>query len=267
MALTRRDALKTLGALSLVGSAAPLAAGPRSGPTPIVTAGGTRLYPAWPTPGGTAPWWTAQPLLNGSWTVPQDTTTTPSPQYLFDAVPSLGAGGVADTPGGLQDVRNTPRHGEFTRAYLQFATRPLAAAVTLDGTVSAAVHCLQWHRRINGRLALQVVVHDAAGNLRAVALPVTADTQAFTLGTPARTRAAINWPVTPVECQIGDVIAVTLGILADNQTRTLAQGVGLYLYSRLTPPVTDIAAVDTDAVGRSWVEFSAALAFVGDVTA
>jgi hypothetical protein len=266
MPLTRRDALKALGVAALLGAPSRTDAGPRSGPTPIVTSGATRLYPAWPVPGGPAPWWAPQPLLNGTWTVPQD-TTTPVPEYLEGALSSFGAGRAAETPGGLQDVRNTPRHGVFSRAYFQLATPPLAEPCSLSGTVSAAFHCLQWHRRINARLALQVVVHDAAGNRRAVALPVTADAQPFTVGTPARTRAAVEWPLAQaVACAAGDVIVVNVGILADNQTRTLAQGVGFYLYSELTPAVDDIAFLDTDLLGRSWVELSAPLTFVGEIS-
>ena len=263
MPLTRRDALKALGAGALVGAPAASAAAPPRGPTAIVTSGATRLYPAWPVPDGPAPWWQAQPLINGTWTLPQD-TTTPVPEYLEDAIPSLGAGRTSDTPGGLMDVRNTPRLGVFSRAYFQLATRPLAQPCTLSGSVSAAFHCLQWHRRVNGRLALQVVVHDAAGNCRGVALPVTADTQAFTVGTPARTRAAMAWPLAPVSCTPGDVIVVNVGVLADNDTRTVTQGVGFYVYGQFDPALADIGFLDTDALGRSWVEFTPPMTFVGD---
>ena len=260
MALSRRDALKALGTSSLVTMASTAQAAPRGdrGPTPIVTPGGTRWYPAW----GTPKFWATEPLLNGTWTFPQvpGVNGAPPPELVQNAVNSLAATTVADEATALQDVRNTPAHGIFTRAYFQISTPPLALASPqwLDGTVSAAFHCVQWHRRIGGRLALQVVVHRADGSVRGVALPVRYDGLAFTVGTPARTRAAVGWPLTPVLCEDGDVIAVNVGIYADNQTRTLAQGVGFYVYASHE---TDIAAIDTDELGNSWVEFERALPF------
>ena len=158
----------------------------------------------------------------------------------------------------MQDVRNTPLHGVFTRAYAQIVTRPLQGAQTLSGSVSMAIHCVQWHRRINAVLALQVTVHRFDGSVRAVALQTTQDTNPFPLGDPPRTRAAVNWPIDTIAAQDGDVIAVNVGLWADNQTRTLAQGVGFWF---LGNQPTDITHIDSSALGNTWVEFSSLLTF------
>jgi hypothetical protein len=51
----------------------------------------------------------------------------------------------------------------------------------------------------------------------------------------------------------GDVIAMNVGLGADNQTRTLAQGVGFCFYSN---QASDIAMLDSSAAGNMRVEFS-----------
>jgi hypothetical protein len=56
-----------------------------------------------------------------------------------------------------------------------------------------------------------------------------------------------------VTCQDGDVIAINVGIWANNETRSLAPGIGLYFYANQE---TDIAYLDTAALGNTWVEFS-----------
>jgi hypothetical protein len=82
---------------------------------------------------------------------------------------------------------------------------------------------------------------------------VTRDATEFPLESPARTRAAIGWPLASVAADDGDVIAINIGIWADNQTRTLAQGVGFAFYANQT---SDIAYLDSADPGNSWVEFS-----------
>jgi hypothetical protein len=61
-----------------------------------------------------------------------------------------------------------------------------------------------------------------------------------------------------VECLDGDVIAINIGLWANNETRSLAYMVGYHFYAS---EETDIAHVDTSSLGNTWVEFSAALAF------
>jgi hypothetical protein len=124
--------------------------------------------------------------------------------------------------------------------------------------ISAAVHCIEWHRHIDARLALQVVVHRPDNGIRGIALPLTADTREFTLGNPPKSRAAQNWQLLPVPCDHGDVIAINVGIAADNHSNLLAQGIGVWLYAS---QVTDISRVDDPALANSWVEFSAPLIF------
>jgi hypothetical protein len=251
---TRRDTLKVLGAASALAAATKAqAAPPARPPEPIATSGGTRLYPTWASPR----WWSDQKIANGTWTLPADPSLPPM-ELVSGGYSSLGASAVPDGATGIQDVRNTPRHGVFTRAYLQLVTPPLQGPQTLNGTVSMAIHCVEWHRRINAVLALQVAVHRSDGALRALALPVSTDTNEFTLGTPARTRAIVGLPLTEVGCQDGDTLAINIGIWANNESRTLAQGVGFYVYASQTGP---IAYIDTDALGNTWVEFSAPLTF------
>jgi hypothetical protein len=56
--------LKVLGTASLLVAASPAAAAPPSSPVPIVTSGGTRLYPS----NDADRWWEPQPIINQSWT-------------------------------------------------------------------------------------------------------------------------------------------------------------------------------------------------------
>jgi hypothetical protein len=64
MTFTRRESLKVLGTASLLAAASPAAAAPPSSPVPIVTSGGTRLYPS----NDADRWWEPQPIINQSWT-------------------------------------------------------------------------------------------------------------------------------------------------------------------------------------------------------
>jgi hypothetical protein len=57
-------------------------------------------------------------------------------------------------------------------------------------------------------------------------LRLTFDTFEFALGNPPRSRAAQNWPLAPVVCGDGDVIAIKVGIAANNQSNTLAESIG-----------------------------------------
>src|SRR5688572_2470435 len=183
MALTRRDSLKVLGGASLLAAASPAAAAPPSSPVPIVTSpGGTRLHPN----NAAAHWWTAQPIINGSWTLPQVVPPSgPPPDYVLTGFPSMGSSIAKDNATMTQDIRNAPRHGVFTRMYQQLVTRPLQAQ-SLGGTVSLAIHGVAGHRKLSVRLALQVVVHKPDGTVQGVALPVTAGGEKFVTDTPAR---------------------------------------------------------------------------------
>jgi hypothetical protein len=233
MKISRRDALKVAAAVPTLGAAK----GPPPLP-PIVTSGGVRLYPTWdPTT-----WWTSEPL--SGWDLPQ-------------AV-SLGASLAPDGATAFQDIRNTPLHGPFTRAYFQFSTRPLNGAQSLDGVFSAAFHAIEWHKRIDAVLAIQIVVHRADTTVRGVALPLMADALEFTVGDPPRSRAAQNWALAPVACQDGDVIAINVGIAANNQSNTLAQTVGFSVYAS---EAADISRLDDPQLANSWMEFSAPLIF------
>jgi hypothetical protein len=253
--VTRRESLRVLGGITLLGAASPAAGAPPNTPRPIVTTGDTRLYPT----SADTQWWTPQTIINGSWMLPQVVPSAENPPgYVPGGFPTMGASHTADGETLIQDLRNTPRHGVFTRMYQQLVTRPLLGAQTLEGTVSLAVHAVQWHRKINAVLALQVVVHAPDRTARGVALEVTTGTEAFTVGTPARTRALVALPLTPVECEGGDVIAINVGLWANNESRSLAQGVGLLFHAN---QASDIAFIDTAALGNSWVEFSASLSF------
>jgi hypothetical protein len=240
MSLTRRDVLRLAAAMPAVGAAT-------KAPTlqPIVVDRATRLYPTWDE----SHWWTTEPIPLDTWTLPH-------------AV-SLGASPVRDGATVIQDFRNAPRLGVFTRAYFQFSTPPLDGPQTLDGVVSAAIHAAQHDRRLGARLALQVVVHRADTSVRDIALPVRADVSIFTYSDPARTRAAQNWALRPVECDDGDVIAINLGLVADNQSRSLGNLVGFALYENQGG--VDIGFVDDSALGNSWVEFSSELLFKSPV--
>jgi len=250
MSMTRRETLKALASVSAVAGLGETArAAPRSSPVPIVTTGGTRLYLTSIFP----QWWCGVAIPNLTWSLPSDRTTNPPPMYVTGDYVVYGAQTSPDHATALQDVRNTPFYGVFTRGYLQLVTRPLQGAQTVNGTVSMAVHCIQWHRKIGATLALQVTVHRSDGSLRGLALPVTRDATEFPLESPARTRAAIGWPLVSVAADDGDVIAINIGIWADNQTRTLAQGVGFAFYANQT---SDIAYLDSADPGNSWVEFS-----------
>ena len=255
MTLTRRESLKILGTASLLAAASPAAAAPPSGPVPIVTTGGTRLYPN----NNADQWWEPQPIINGSWTLPTVVPPSgPPPEYVLTGFPTMGASLEPDGATMTQDIRNAPRHGVFTRMYQQLVTRQLQGAQTLAGTVSIAIHAYQGHRRLNAVLALQVVVHASDASPRSVALPVTAASEKFTSETPPRTRALVGAPLSTVACQDGDVIAVNVGIWANNETRSLAPGIGLYFYANRE---TDIGYLDSTAFGNTWVEFSADLDF------
>ncbi len=233
MKVGRRDALKIAAAVSSLGAAkAP------PPPPPIVTSGGVRLYPTWDP----VQWWTTEPV--SGWDLPH--------------IVSLGASLAPDGATTIQDTRNTPLHGPFTRAYFQFSTRPLNGAQSLDGVFSAALHAIEWHRRIDAVLALQVVVHRPDTSVRGVALALTTDTLEFTLGDPPKSRAAQNWALAPVACQDGDVIAINVGIAANNQSNTLAQTVGFFLFAS---EAADISRLDDPMLANSWVEFSAPLTF------
>jgi hypothetical protein len=243
MRVTRRDALKltaaaaALGAVATNGTARLEAAKAPTMP-PIDVNGGTRLYPSWDA----TQWWTTEPVTG----------------WDLGHIVSLGATLAPDGATSIQDTRNTPLHGPFTRAYFQLSTRPLNGAQSLSGVVSAAVHCIEWHRRIDATLALQVVVHQPDKSVRGIALPLTVDSLEFTLGNPPKSRAAQNWQLTPVACEHGDVIAINLGIFADNQSNLLAQGVGVWVYAS---EAADISRIEDPAIANSWVDFSASLAF------
>ena len=255
MTLTRRESLKVLGTASLLAAASPAAAAAPSGPVPILTSGGTRLYPN----NDAYQWWQPQPIFNGSWTLPTVVPPSgPPPLYVLSGFPTMGASLARDGATLTQDIRNAPRHGVFTRMYQQLVTRPLQGAQTLDGTVSLAIHAYEAHRKLNAALALQVVVHEFDGTPRAVALEVTASSEKFTSDTPPRTRALLGVPLSTVACHDGDVIAINVGIWANNETRSLAPGIGLYFYANQP---ADIGHVDTTAPGNTWVEFSASLTF------
>lgn len=251
MTLTRRESLKVLGTASLLVAASPAAAAPPSGPVPIaVPDGGMRLYPS----SDADQWWEPQPIINSSWTLPQIIPPTGlPPELVLTGFPTMGAAFAPDGATLTQDIRNAPRHGVFTRMYQQLVTRPLQGTQTLAGTISIAVHAYQAHRRLNAALALQVVVHGSDGLVRGVALPVTAASEKFTTDTPPRTRVLLGAPLSPVPCSDGDVIAINVGIWANNETRSLAPGIGLYFYANQE---TDIGFVDSTAFANTWVHLS-----------
>jgi hypothetical protein len=153
---------------------------------------------------------------------------------------------------------HTPRFGPFTRAYFQFSTPPLNGAQSLDGVFSAAFHAIEVNRHINAFLALQVVVHRPDTSVRGVAMPVTADVLEFTVAYPPKSRAAQNWALAPVACEDGDVIAINVGIAANNQLNNLAQIVGFFL---VASEPADISLLDDSQFANSWMEFSAPLNF------
>ena len=233
MKVTRREALIVAAAVPGLGAAK----APPPLP-PIVSSGGVRLYPTWQTP----QWWTTEPV--SGWDLPH--------------IVSLGASLSPDGATAIQDTRNTPLHGQFTRAYFQFATRPLNGAQSLDGVFSAAFHAVEWHRRHDAVLAVQVVVHQPDTTVRGVALPLTFDTLEFALGDPPRSRAAQNWLLAPVACGDGDVIAINVGIAANNQSNTLAQSIGFSVYAS---EAADLSRLDDPQRANSWLEFSAPLIF------
>lgn len=253
MKVTRRDVLKIAAAAPSLG-----ASNVQRSLPPIVTSGGIRLYPTAKVTLDSAgkalpPWWTTEPVYG--WNLPK---VNSSGQLLIPSVVSLGATLDPDGETMFQDTRNTPFYGPFTRGYFQFSTPPLRGPQTLDGVVSAAIHAVEYHRRIDAVFALQVVVHDPGTAVRGVALPVTRDALEFPLDNPPKSRAAQNWPLNPVECQDGDIIAVNVGIYADNQTNSLAYGVGFSLYASQS---IDISRLDDPQVANTWVEFSAPLTF------
>jgi hypothetical protein len=160
----------------------------------------------------------------------------------------------------IQDVRNAPRHGVFTRMYQQLVTRPLQGPQTLAGTVSLAIHGVTYHRKLSVMVALQVVVHRPDGTVHEVALPVTAGGEKFVNDTTARTRALLAEPLSNVACDDGDVIAINVGVWANNETRSLSPGIGLFFYANADPP-SDIAYLDVTTHANTWVEFSQNLVF------
>jgi len=233
MRVSRRKALTIAAAIPALGAAK----APPPLP-PIVTSGGVRLYPTWASP----QWWTTEPVTG--WDLPH--------------IVSLGASLSPDGATAIQDTRNTPLQGPFTRTYFQFSTRPLNGAQSLDGVFSAAFHAIEWHRRHDAVLAVQVVVHRPDTTVRGVALPLTVDTFEFALGDPPKSRAAQNWPLAPVACQDGDVIAINVGIAANNQSNTLAQSIGFSVYASAA---ADLSRLDDPQIANSWLEFSAPLTF------
>jgi hypothetical protein len=124
--------------------------------------------------------------------------------------------------------------------------------------VSAAIHCIEGDSRVNAVLALQVVVHGPGGVVRGVALPVSQDTLEFPVGYPAKSRAAQNWPLTAVDYSDGDVIAINIGIAANNQTHALGYIVGFDVYEDQLLS-GDISWLDDPQLANTWVEFSPAL--------
>ena len=230
MKVSRRDALKIAAAVPSLGAA--------KAPPPIVTSGGVRLYPTWDP----IHWWTTEPVEG--WDLPH--------------IVSLGASLTPDGATAVDDLRNTPQFGPFTRAYFQFSTPPLNGAQSLDGVFSAAFHAIEVNRHINAFLALQVVVHRADTSVRGVPLPVTTDMLEFTVGYPPKSRAAQNWQLAPVACEDGDVIAINVGIAANNQLNNLAQAVGFLL---IASDPADISRLDDSQFANSWMEFSAPLKF------
>ena len=233
MKVNRREALKVAAAIPGLGGAK----APPPLP-PIVSSGGVRLYPTWQSP----QWWTTEPV--SGWDLPH--------------IVSLGAALSPDGATAIQDTRNTPLYGQFTRTYFQFATRPLNGAQSLDGVFSAALHAIEWHRRHDAVLAVQIVVHRPDTTVRAVALPLTFDAFEFALGDPPRSRAAQNWPLAPVACGDGDVIAINVGIAVNNQSNTLAQSIGFSVYAN---EAADLSRLDDPQRANSWLEFSAPLIF------
>ena len=251
MSVTRRDLIRVAGVAPILVASRALGAAkgpPKPSLTPIDATRGTRLYPTF----AQDPWWTTEPVTG--WDLPS--LTSPS-------ITSLGASLVPDGATTIIDSRNTPRLGMFTRAYFQFSTRPLQAppglhgVQTLYGVVSAAIHCVEAHSRINATLAMQIVVHRPDKTVRGVPLPLWHDTLEFTVGT-LTSRAAQNWTLTPVDCLDGDVIAINLGIRADNQTGTLARTVGFAIHE--SEP-GDIVNFNDPALLNTWVDFSAPLQF------
>jgi hypothetical protein len=239
MRVTRRDVIRLAAAAPILGAAknpSPL--------QPIVTSGGTRLYPT----GAQPQWWTTEPV--SGWTYP---TAKQTPDFV-----SLGAGLTPDRATTIQNVRNTPQLGAFTRAYFQWSTRPLHGNQTLGGVVSAAILCSQGNHRIDATLAVQVVVHGPDGGVRGVALQVSQDTLEFPVDDPAKSRAAQNWPLAAVDCLDGDVIAINVGLGANNQTHYLAYGIGFFVYE---DQLTDIGFLDDPQLANPWVEFSTPLNF------
>ena len=255
MRVTRRDFITLAAAAPMLGAAKvpPM--------PPIVASHGTRLYPTWWCDPNdlSCPWWTTQPVCG--WTYPNQTPSLD--------VWSIGAGpnpviprvnNVPVTRTSITDIRNTPQQGAFTRAYFQLCTPPLKEAQTLTGVVSVAIHCVEGDSRVNAVLALQVVVHGSDGMVRGVALPVSQDTLEFPAGYPVKSRAAQNWPLTAVNCSDGDVIAINIGIAANNQTHSLGYIVGFDVYED-QPPSGDISRLDDPQLANTWVDFSTALNF------
>ena len=247
MSVTRRDLIRFAATAPILVASRVVDAAKKPPPLPAITCThGTRLHPCW----ASTKWWTTEPVLEGTWDVP--------------GIMSLGASLATDNQTTISAEWNTPREGMFTRPYFQFSTPPLQApqglqgVQTLFGVVSAAIHCTEAHRRINATLALQIVVHRPDKTLRGVALPLSYDTLEFTVGDPPTTRAARDWPLTGVACLDGDVIAINLGIRADNQTGTLARTVGFSIHES---ELSDIVNFNDPALGNTWVDFSTLLEF------
>jgi len=251
MGVTRRDLIRLAAAAPILSAAKNLSAAHKPPPAPpplqpIVTSGGTRLYATSATL-AQPQWWTTEPV--SGWTYP---TANQTPDFV-----SLGAGPTPDGATTIQNLRNTPQAGAFTRAYFQWSTRPLQGNQTLGGMVSAAIHCFEGNAKINALLALQVVVHRPDGGVRGIALPVSQDTLEFPADL-AKSRAAQNWPLAAVDCLDGDVIAINIGLSANNQTKSLAYGTGFYVYEH---QLKDIGFLDDPQLANTWVEFSTPLTF------
>jgi hypothetical protein len=243
MGVTRRDLIRLAAAAPILSAAKSLSAAHKPPPPPSLPSGGTRLYPTSALP----QWWTTEPV--SGWTYPNVNQT---PDFV-----SLGAGPTPDGATHIQNVRNTPQAGAFTRAYFQMSTRPLQGSQTLGGVVSAAIHCIEGNAKINALLALQVVVHRLDGTVRGIALQVSQDTLEFPTDL-AKSRAAQNWPLAAVNCLDGDVIAINIGLSANNQAKTLGYGAGFYLYAN---QLKDISFLDDPQLANTWVEFSTPLIF------
>ena len=65
-------------------------------------------------------------------------------------------------------------------------------------------------------------------------------------------------PLAPVVCGDGDVIAIKVGIAANNQSNTLAESIGFSVHGS---EAADLSRLDDPQRANSWFEFSAPLIF------